>query len=107
MSDALAVKFIDTNSPDIARCQEWTLANIHKAEEHTPSITTGNTHQLTGDLSSSPQQLSNGERVSDGSVDKHFGGGFTAIFRSIGQVNLLVAQWGFGNLHQQVCQGLL
>ena len=31
---------------------------------------------------------------------------FTAVFRSIGQVDLLVAQRGFGNLHRQVCRGL-
>ena len=39
-SDALAVKFMDANSPDVARWQEWILANIHKAEEeHTPFAT--------------------------------------------------------------------
>ena len=61
-----ALNVVDLNSPDVARQQQWILDNIHKAEgQRTPSPLDHN-RRAAGALSGNPQQLGDGERVSDG-----------------------------------------
>jgi hypothetical protein len=71
-----ALDVVDSNSPDVARQQQWILDNIHKAEEERIPFGPDGARRAAGALSSSPQQLGDGERVSDGSFENHFGEGF-------------------------------
>jgi hypothetical protein len=68
-----ALNVIDSNSPDVARQQQWIFDSIHKAvQEHTPFASPYRTRLAAGVLSSSPQQLGDGVRVSDGGFENHF-----------------------------------
>jgi hypothetical protein len=69
-----ALNVVDSNSPDVARQQQWILDNIHKADEERMPFPPDRNRRAAGALSSSPQQLGNGERVSDGGLENHLEG---------------------------------
>ena len=71
-----ALNVVDSISPDVARQHQWILDNIHKAEEERTSFPPDpdRNRRAAGALSSTPQQLGDGKRVSDGSFENHFEG---------------------------------
>ncbi|KAH9032729.1 hypothetical protein EDB84DRAFT_129424 [Lactarius hengduanensis] len=59
-----ALDVVDSNSPDVARQQQWILDNIHTAEEQRlPFVPEDGTHHPASGLSSSPQQQGDGQRA--------------------------------------------
>ena len=69
-----ALNVVNSNSPDITRQQQWILDNFHKAEEERIPFPPDRNRRAAGAHSSSPQQLGDGERVSDGSLENYFEG---------------------------------
>jgi hypothetical protein len=64
----------DSNSPDVARQQQWILDNIRKTDEQrTPLNHTDDPQNADDVLSTSPQQLGDSERGTDGSSEGEYG----------------------------------
>jgi hypothetical protein len=71
-----ALDVVSSNSPEVARQQQWILDNIRKAdEEHTPFPPTDSPQNAEGVLSASPRQQSDSEQVLNGKSGKGYGTG--------------------------------
>jgi len=71
-----ALDVVVSNSPDVARQQQWILDNIRKGdEEHAPFPPTDASQNAEGVLSASPQQQSDSEPGPDESSEEGYGTG--------------------------------
>ena len=69
-----ALDVVDSNSPDVARQQQWILDNIRKGDEdRTLLVNTDAPQNAEGVLSASPQGLGDSERASDESLEGGYG----------------------------------
>jgi len=75
-----ALDVVDSNSPDVARQQQWILDNIRKADDdlnHMPFADPDAPQNPEGVPSASPQEQGNSERASDESLEGGYGGTIT------------------------------
>jgi hypothetical protein len=71
-----ALDVIVSNSPNVARQQQWILDNIRKGDEGHPTFPPTDAPQNTEEvLSASPQQLSDSEQGPDESSEEEYGTG--------------------------------
>jgi len=71
-----ALDVVGSNSPDVARQQQWILDNIRKADDnlsHTPFVNPDAPKNAEGVLSTSPQKQGDSKRASDESLEGGYG----------------------------------